>query len=221
MKSLVYITSAVLFFFLAAFGFFLILWDNEFLIHVSLVVVNLTNLGWGVAIVMFASLILLGLGIYLFFAAIGFEPRLREHVMLSNEGGPIGLSIDAIEDFIQRRSRSIDGIREMMVRVELSDGSLNIDLKLILELQRNLPGFMHEFQARLQRDLKEVLGLQNVKEINVLIQKILPKDSGNEQVLLTKTSQEDKKPGTSPDTAAPEKQPSFTYKTSETKPPQT
>ncbi len=184
MKSFVYSTSAVLFFFLAVLGLFLSIWDADFLVTISVNLVNLLNNSWGAALGLLFSFSLVALGVYLLSAAIGFEPRLRQHIILSQESGPIGISIDAIEDFIKRKSRSIEGIREMNVQAEMIDGSLNIDLKLVLELNRNIPDFMREFQLRLNRDLSETLGISKINDVNILIHKIIPKESPNDPILL-------------------------------------
>lgn len=193
MKSFVYSTSAVVLFFLAALGLFLTAWDPEILLILSIRIVNTLNYGWGVALGLFFSFSFLALGIYLFSAAIGFEPRLRQHIILSQEAGPIGISVDAIEDFIKRKGRAIDGIREMQVQAELVDGSLEVNLKLVLELNKNIPDFMREFQQRLYRDLTETLGLTNVKDVNILIHKIIPRESSNDPILLVPTANEAKK----------------------------
>lgn len=193
MKSFVYSTAAVVLFFLAALGLFLTAWDPEFLLMLSIRIVNTLNYGWGVALGLFFSFSFLALGIYLFSAAIGFEPRLRQHIILSQENGPISISVDAIEDFIKRKGRAIEGIREMQVQAEMVDGSLGVDLKLVLELNKNIPDFMREFQQRLNRDLTETLGLTNVKDVNILIHKIIPRESSNDPILLVPTANEAKK----------------------------
>lgn len=199
MKSFVYSTAAVLFFFLAALGLFLTAWDPEILLTLSIRIVNVLNYGWGVALGLFLSFSFLALGIYLFSAAIGFEPRLRQHIILSQEAGPIGISIDAIEDFIKRKSRTIEGIRELQVQAEMIDGSLHVDLKLVLELNKNIPDFMREFQQRLNRDLSETLGISNVKEVNILIHKIIPRESSNDPILLVPNVSGDAKKSTETD----------------------
>ncbi|MBZ0256658.1 alkaline shock response membrane anchor protein AmaP [bacterium] len=193
MKSFVYSAAAVVLFFLAALGLLLTAWDPEILLILSIRIVNTLNYGWGVALGLFFSFSFLALGIYLFSAAIGFEPRLRQHIILSQEAGPIGISVDAIEDFIKRKGRAIDGIREMQVQAEMVDGSLEVNLKLVLELNKNIPDFMREFQQRLNRDLTETLGLTNVKDVNILIHKIIPRESSNDPILLVPTANEAKK----------------------------
>lgn len=193
MKSFVYSTAAVVFFFLAAFGLFLTAWEPEVLLMLTLGIVNSLKFGWGIALGLFFSFSFLFLGIYLFSAAIGFEPRFRQHIILSQESGPIGISIDAIEDFIKRKSRTIEGIRELNVQAEMIDGNLEIDLKLVLELNKNIPDFMREFQQRLYRDLNETLGLTNVKDVNILIHKIIPRESGNDPILLVPNAASDVK----------------------------
>ncbi|MBI1390543.1 MAG: alkaline shock response membrane anchor protein AmaP [bacterium] len=184
MKTLVNILSSIAFFFLSAFCLFLVLWDSEFVIYIALLIERMLDFGWGIALMFTAGFGFLALAMYLLLYALGFEPRLRQHLILSKEDGPIGISLDAVEDFIKRKGRNEPGVRELQVHAEVIDGMLDIDLKMVLELHRNIPDFMREFQQKLNRELKETLGLSNLREVNILIHKILPKENANEPILL-------------------------------------
>lgn len=138
---------------------------------------------WAFAFISFAC------SLSLFALLLGLEPRLRKHVILENEAGAIGVSLDAIEDFIKRKAINVSGVRDLIVRAEAIDGELLLKTKIVLELQQNVPSFTKDFQEKIRRELTDTLGLQNIKEVQVLIHKILPRESKSEPILLSPPSQ--------------------------------
>lgn len=77
----------------------------------------------------------------------------------------------------------VDGVRDLSVRAQMTEEGISLLTRVTLELQRNVPEFIYSFQNRIQYELIETLGLQKVKEIQILIHKILPKESGEGRLL--------------------------------------
>ena len=110
---------------------------------------------------------------------------MRKHIILENESGTVGPSLDAIEEFVKRRGTAVRGVRDLHVKAEIVEGGLIIRNKVVLELQRNVPEFIRDFQAVIGHELKETLGLSDVKEVRVLIHKLFPREGGKEPMLLS------------------------------------
>ena len=110
-------------------------------------------------------------------------------MIVENEAGSIGVSLDAVEDFINRKGRQVKGVRDLYVRANVEDGRLSLHTKVILELHENVPEFSEQFQKKIYHELTETLGLKNIKEVRVLIHKIFPKETANDPLLLSNHQQ--------------------------------
>ncbi len=144
---------------------------------------------WGKILIIAFGFITLGCSLSLFALLLGLEPGTKRQVVFENEGGSVGVALDAVEDFIKRKCSNITGVRDLQVRAEEENGELRLQTKVVLELQRNVPDFSREFQQRIHRELEETLGFQNIKEVKVLIHKIFPREAPKEPVLLSAPSQ--------------------------------
>ncbi len=167
----------------------IVIWDPSLLPTLGGLMERMYAESWGTILLIALGFITLGCALSLFALLLGMEPGVRRQVVLEGEGGKIGVALDAVEDFIKRKCSSIPGIRDLQVRAEDENGELNIRTKLILELHRNVPEFTKEFQGKIYRELNETLGLQNIKEVQVMIHKIFPRESSKEPVLLSAPSQ--------------------------------
>ncbi len=177
--------SFLLLFCASAMCGFLVIGDHETILLTGAALSNAALTVWGKAVL--AALCLLGLGCSLSLLALllGINPGADEHVVLSNDAGAVGVSIDAIEEFVKRKGETVRGVRDLQVHVEKEENGLVVRNRIVLELQRNIPEFIQEFQSLVNRELHVTLGLQNVAEVKVLIHKLFPKDASKEPKLLT------------------------------------
>ncbi|MBD3267649.1 alkaline shock response membrane anchor protein AmaP, partial [bacterium] len=122
------------------------------------------------------ALISLGCSYYLLLSSLNLDTKTPRFVIQKNETGSIGISLEAVEQFISRTAKNIQGVKDIAVRTDDLEDGLYIQLKLILDLERKVPDFINEFQLTLHRELEETLGLKNVKEVEVLIDKVIPNE---------------------------------------------
>ncbi|RJP26754.1 MAG: alkaline shock response membrane anchor protein AmaP [Candidatus Omnitrophota bacterium] len=161
------------------------IWDPSLLLVLGALMERIHGEYWGRILVVAVGFITLGCSLSLFALLIGLEPRARRQVVLENENGKVGVALDAVEDFIKRKCSAIPGIRDLQIRAEEVDGELLVRTKVVLELQRSVPDFTREFQGKIHRELEETLGLKNIKEVEVHIHKLFPRESSKEPVLLS------------------------------------
>jgi len=202
MKHFSLILSLLILFTLSFLCLSIVLWDNTLLLALCRMLPVFYAESWGKAFFFALGFIGLGCSLSLFALLLGLEPGSRDPVVLENEAGTVGVSLDAIEEFIKRKGTSVHGVRDLHVRAEVEDGGLVLSTKVVLELQRNVPEFSREFQEKLRRELTETLGLGKIKEIRVMIHKIFPRNAAKEPPLLSPPTQVLLK---EPDVAPPEK----------------
>ncbi|MEW6235715.1 MAG: alkaline shock response membrane anchor protein AmaP [Candidatus Omnitrophota bacterium] len=189
MRQLTLLASFVILICLSLACWLIVLGNSSLLLGISVWLPNIYMDAWGKIAFWAFALLSLGCSLSLLAMIFGFEPRMRKHIILEDESGAIGVSLDAIEDFIKRKAININGVRDLHVRAEAVEGELLLKTKVVLELQRNVPEFTKMFQEKIHRELVDTLGLQNVKEVQVLIQKILPRETKSEPILLSPPAQ--------------------------------
>jgi uncharacterized alkaline shock family protein YloU len=184
-RILTLILSFLLLFCLASICGFLVLWDANMIIVSGTAFSHLAVTLWGKTIIAAIGLIGLGCSLSLLTLLIGLEPGSSTHVILESETGSVGVSIDAIEEFVKRKGETVRGVRDLQVHAEIEEDGLVVRNRIVLELQRNIPEFIHEFQTIVNHELTVTLGIQNIKEVKVLIHKLFPRDASKEPKLLT------------------------------------
>jgi uncharacterized alkaline shock family protein YloU len=93
-----------------------------------------------------------------------------------NDSGFIGISQEAVEQFITIFARQYPSVEDLSIRTEEDDGDVRVRVKLVLNLRVNIPDFIQSFQDCLWDELRETLGLQTIREIEVMIHKVIPRD---------------------------------------------
>ncbi len=176
MKYLSLLLTFSLLFCLCLLSWYIVFWDIAGLKHLSLALLELSTERWGKLIFIALGLISMGCCLALMAMMMGLEPGVRPHITIDHESGEIGVSLNAVEEFIQRKGQAISGVRDITVRADLANGGLVLKTKLVLELQQNIPEFTRHFQEKIQHELTETLGVGHIEKIEVLIKKILPRD---------------------------------------------
>jgi uncharacterized alkaline shock family protein YloU len=183
MKQLNLLLASTILLVLSGVCLYIILWHTIGMQQFIGISVALFNNFWGNVLIIAVGFVCLGCGLSLLSQFVGLDPADRPHIMLNQEGGVVGVSLDAVEEYIKRKALMVDGVRDVAVRAQMTDEGISLLTRVTLELQRNIPDFIHSFQNRIQYELTETLGLQKVKEIQILIHKILPKESGEGRLL--------------------------------------
>lgn len=204
MKRFFLISAAVWLSLLSILCWYGFIWNIQAAAALSQYLADL--LGEGVFHLLYLVVALWTLGCVVFVVAslFGKDWQSSRQWYISNESGPIGLSLHAIEEFLTRKHQNLRGLRDMNLKAYVEDDQLCIRAKVVLELQRNVPDFIQEFQQRTCRELSESLGLDKVKHVEVIITKLLPSETNQEPILLISTpkDQEDNESSKPPSNAS-------------------
>jgi len=119
-------------------------------------------------------LFLLALSIYL---PISTWLRGRGGVItVSNPLGPVELSTEAVSKFLQRLGEEMQGVEGLRVRVEAQAEGVEcyVTLAAHSEGEGGIPKLTKDFQEFVKKNLLEIVGVSDVKKVEVKITKILP-----------------------------------------------
>ncbi|MFH1740784.1 MAG: alkaline shock response membrane anchor protein AmaP [bacterium] len=110
--------------------------------------------------------------------AVAFEisPSFSRHLTIDGESGQISVALDAVEDFLRRKGSLVSGVKDLHIQSEVSKGMLRVYCRLSLILDRDIPTFSREFQGLLRTEITKTLGVQNIKEIRVIIHRMVTEE---------------------------------------------
>ena len=119
----------------------------------------------------------IGCAFSLLLSSINLDAEPKTIVVQESESGNISISQSAIEQFIARTAKNMHAVHDISIRIEEIGNQLSVHIKLILTLERKIPEFVKDFQETLHRELTETLGLNNLRDIQVIIQKVIPQET--------------------------------------------
>lgn len=131
----------------------------------------------GKLIIAACGFITIGCAFSLLLSSFSFDAEPKTIIVQENESGTIGISQNAIEQFVIRTAKNMHGVNDISIRTEEIGNQLSIRVKLILTLERKIPEFIRDFQETIHRELTETLGLNNLRDIQVVIQKVIPQET--------------------------------------------
>lgn len=113
-----------------------------------------------------------------------YGSRRRERtIAFDNPSGPVTVSLSALEDLIKRLSIQIHEIKEIRPTVLALRKGLDIDIKLILKLEANIPELTARLQDMVKRKIEETIGMEGKLNIHVHVIKIALEDiKGRKQI---------------------------------------
>ena len=97
-------------------------------------------------------------------------------ITVSNPLGPVELSTEAVSKFIQRLGEEMQGVEGARVRVEAEDEGVGcyVTLAAHSEVEGGIPKLTKDFQEFVKKNLLEIVGVPEVKKVEVKLTKILP-----------------------------------------------
>lgn len=97
-------------------------------------------------------------------------------ITVSNPLGPVELSTEAVSKFIQRLGEEMQGVEGVRVRVEAQAEGVEcyVTLAAHSEVEGGIPKLTKDFQEFVKKNLLEIVGVSDVKKVEVKITKILP-----------------------------------------------
>lgn len=106
-----------------------------------------------------------------------YGSRRRERtIAFDNPGGPVTVSLSALEDLIKRLPIEVVEIKEIRPTVLAVRKGLDIDIKLILKAEANIPELTARLQDLVKRKVEEAIGMEGKLNIHVHVIKISLED---------------------------------------------
>ncbi|MCM8791751.1 MAG: alkaline shock response membrane anchor protein AmaP [Candidatus Omnitrophica bacterium] len=136
--------------------------------------------------------ILGSIGVLLILISISFAQLIlgkiqkERTIAFSNPSGEITISLSAVEDLIGRIIRTLTEIKDVKPNVIATKKGIEIDLRISLKTELNIPEFTAHLQEMVRSKMEEILGIEEPIIIKIHVIKFSPHE---EKI-------EDKKPET-------------------------
>lgn len=126
------------------------------------------------------SRIITGLfGILLILISISFAQlilgRLQREktIAFNNPAGQVTISLSAVEDLIKRVTSSIHEIKEIRPDVIAGKRGIEVNLRLILKSEANIPDLTSQLQELVRSKIQEILGIEEKILVKIHVAKII------------------------------------------------
>ena len=97
-------------------------------------------------------------------------------IAFDNPSGQVSISLSALEDLIRRLSISTTGIKEIRPNVIASKKGIQVEIRLILKADVNIPDLTGELQEAIKQKIQDVIGLEENVNIRIHVFKIVYDD---------------------------------------------
>lgn len=116
------------------------------------------------------SLILLGLAIYLLLP-LSTSQGTREALIQENELGSLKVSLEAMRDLIKKEVLETEGIEQVKTSLTWLEDGLEIDLRLKVLPQLELPQLISTLQSSLREHIQRLTGVK-INGVQILVEEI-------------------------------------------------
>lgn|GEM_PF-3942024 len=114
-------------------------------------------------IVIVGGLLLLAVGIYLFYRSINFKSKQKpaKYYVTETDAGQLRISVDAIEGIVLNSIKTVSGIKEPKVKAQFAaDQQALIKVSALISGTRPIPEISEEIQALVKEELEEIAGVK-------------------------------------------------------------
>lgn len=123
--------------------------------------------------------ILVSLGL-LSFIWSGMEKE--KNIAFQTDYGQVSVSLFAIEDFIRRLYREKAEIKEIRPLVTVSKRGININLRVVIWSDTNVPRLSEDVQRTIRAKVQEMLGIEEPLNVRVHVSKIVERTEKGKKV---------------------------------------
>jgi len=127
----------------------------------------------------FLSVLSLIISVFIFYASLK-ERMVKREISYGNPLGEVKVSLAAISDFIKKLADQIDVVKEVKPRVTIGRKGLVIYNKITLYSDANIPEASDRIQNTVKKYVQDVLGIQEVAEVKVFVEKIIQREQNVE-----------------------------------------
>ena len=102
--------------------------------------------------------------------------RKERTIAFDNPGGRVAVSLSALEDLIKRLTVHIPAIKEIRPTVLAIKKGLDIDIKLVLRAEANIPDLTTRLQDLVRRKIEEAIAMEGKINVRIYVVKICLED---------------------------------------------
>jgi uncharacterized alkaline shock family protein YloU len=109
------------------------------------------------------------LTIYLAIRGDSLSPTL----MVTTETGNVVVSAAAIEDFIERVGRGIDGVKDLKPDLTLTSIGWKLDVRVTMWSDRSIPDLRKRIEDQIKFQMLNLIGSEKIQQLNIHVVRIV------------------------------------------------
>lgn len=99
------------------------------------------------------------------------HPKVR-YISFDSGNGSVSISVNAVREYIRKLSGEFSAVVSIDPKIRAEKDSISIDLNVNLVAGARIPELSQALQNRVRESLRDGLGINDVKEVKVLVQEI-------------------------------------------------
>ncbi|MPL84347.1 hypothetical protein SDC9_30312 [bioreactor metagenome] len=88
-----------------------------------------------------------------------------------NDFGDVHITLDAVENLVEKTARHIRGVRSTKIKVERNGQQLLVTIKAVVSPESNVPVVSKEIQQRVHEHIKNTVGIE-LSDVRILVENI-------------------------------------------------
>ncbi|SDD36372.1 alkaline shock response membrane anchor protein AmaP [Sporomusa acidovorans] len=97
--------------------------------------------------------------------------KAKDTIVHHNDLGDVHISLDAVENLIEKVARHIRGVRGIKVKVALAGQGISVKLKAVVSPESHVPTVAGEIQNRVHEYVKNTVGIE-LADVRVMVENI-------------------------------------------------
>ena len=97
--------------------------------------------------------------------------RGKNSIVHHNEMGDVYISLDAVENLVEKAARQVRGVRNIKVFASHADSGLKLQVKAVISPEHNVPAVTAEIQERVNTYIKNTVGIE-LAEMKIFVKNI-------------------------------------------------
>ncbi|WP_425061158.1 hypothetical protein SCACP_19370 [Sporomusa carbonis] len=97
--------------------------------------------------------------------------KAKDAIVHHNDMGDVHISLDAVENLVEKVARHIRGVRGVKVKVTLSGQGVTVRLKAVVSPESHVPSVAGEIQKRIHEYIKNTVGVE-LTDVQVMVENI-------------------------------------------------
>ena len=118
---------------------------------------------------------------YIYANAISDRRQMEKTIAFDNPTGRVSISLTAIEDLVKRVLSKFPEVKESKPNIIATKRGLDMDVRLILKADVNIPEFTAGLQETVRRKVQDSIGLEEPVTVRMHVVKILAGDVKSSQ----------------------------------------